>query len=64
MACVQTDRAIRVDIGHTSEDLEHLLRHKDGFIIVVVIFGEIHELVNISCQQHLKKSLSGRIKGR
>ena len=49
---------------YTLEDLEHLLEHKDGFMIVVVIFGEIHEQVNISCKQHFKKSLSVRIKGR
>lgn len=33
----------------TLENPEHLLKNKDGFNIVVVIFGEIHELVNISC---------------
>jgi len=35
---------------YTLENAQHLLRHKDGFIIVVVIFSEIHELVNISCE--------------
>lgn len=43
---------VRVDLGlcamYTLENPEHLLRHKDGFIVVDVIFGEIHELVNIS----------------
>ena len=35
---------------YTSEHPEHLLKHKDGFIIVVLIFGEIHEQVNIPCK--------------
>ena len=54
MACVYTDRITRIDSGlctmYTLEGPEHLLKHKDGFIIVVVIFGEIHEQVNISCK--------------
>lgn len=54
MACVYTDRITCIDSGlctmYTLENPEHLLRHKDGFIIVAVIFGEIHEQVNITCK--------------